>query len=194
MAENDHGKKCWVIGLGRTGTNTMCRCLEILGFPRVAHNPTFEQLAHLDGGADNGVTIFYKYLDYKFPGSKFILTTREIEAWLASMEYIANKNPVLSRDADLQILRRMMVYESVTFEREKFIEAYHRHHDDVRRYFKDRPSDLLEMNIFEGDGWEKIGAFLDLPTPSAPFPHMHQRADNDARTFSVGHVQVPPPE
>ena len=50
-----------------------------------------------------------------------------------------------------------------------------RHHDDVHRYFMNRPDDLLEMNIIDGDGWERLSPFLGLPAPAAPFPHLNQR-------------------
>lgn len=176
---------CWGIGLGRTGTNSFCEALTLLGYDRqrVAHNPPFENLKKLEGGADNGITLFYKYLDYKFPGSKFVLLWRSIEPWLRSTEFISARHPVTSRDEDIPIMRRMMIYETVGFDREKFTAAYHRHHADVRRYFASRPGDLLEMNIVEhNDGWDKLCPFLGLPVPSVPFPYLHARSDADGRT------------
>ena len=167
--------RCWGLGLGRTGTNSLCNALRLLGYERVQHNPPFEALQNLEGGADNGVLIFYKYIDYKFPGSKFVLMLRDLDSWLDSMAYAAEIFPVVSRDEDIKIMRRMTIYEAVGFEREKFIAAYYRHHADVRRYFAGR-SDLLEMSIVEGEGWEKLCPFLGLPTPDDPFPHAHKRA------------------
>lgn len=166
---------CWGIGLGRTGTHSLCQALRILGYASVKHNPTFDQLNRLQGGADNGVILHYKYLDYKFPDSKFILTTRDLDDWLPSMAYIARRHPVLSRDEDTAIYRRMTLYETVAFDLEKFTQAYVRHHADVRRYFAKRPHDLLEMSIVEGEGWEKLCPFLGLPKPDLPFPHLHRR-------------------
>ncbi|MGH6811745.1 MAG: sulfotransferase [Methylocella sp.] len=138
-------------------------------------NPRFEELSLLDGGSDLGVIMHYKYLDYKFPGSKFVLTLRELPAWLPSAKYIADANPVRSRDQDMAILRRMTIYGSVSFDAEKFTAAFHRHHADVRRYFAHRPDDLLEMSIAQGEGWEKLCPFLGLPMPSVPFPHLNWR-------------------
>jgi hypothetical protein len=141
-AHDVHGAKrvpCWGVGLARTGTTSLCEALRLLGYERVAHNPPFERLVELDGGADNGVLLFYKYLDYKFPGSKFILTVRALEPWLESMEWICERCPVVTRANDLAIMRRMSIYESVTFDREKFTAACHRHHADVRRFFANRP-------------------------------------------------------
>jgi hypothetical protein len=170
--------RCWGIGLSRTGTTTFCAALVLLGYRNVRHNPLFEELAGLDGGADSGVLLFYKYLDYKFPGSKFVLTLRSRESWLRSAEYIFGNYPLASRAADVAIMRRMTIYETVAFDRAKFISAYERHVADVRRYFHDRPNDLLEMDIAGGDGWEKLCPFLGLPVPAVPFPHHHARPES----------------
>lgn len=165
----------WDLGLPRTGTTTFCQALKLLGYEKVKHNPQFQKLATLEAASDIGCVIFYKYLDYKHPDSKFVLCTRDLESWLDSVQFICEKYP--STDKDIAILRRMLLYESVTFDREKFTDAYHRHHEDVRRYFRDRPNDLLEMNLIEGDGWEKLCPFLELPIPDAPFPHSNKRSD-----------------
>lgn len=168
--------KAWGIGLGRTGTTSFCESLKLLGYDRVVHNPTFEQLAHIDGAADNGCTVFYKYLDYKYPGSKFVLLTREFDSWIDSAEYIHGHDPI-DRSEDVIIMRRMLLYGTVVFDREKFTEAYYRHHEDVRSYFRNRPDDLLEMSIIEGDGWDVLCPFLDLPVPEAPFGNKNKRID-----------------
>jgi Sulfotransferase domain len=172
---NDARPRCWGIGLGRTGTTSLCEALRILGYVAVGHNPQFEELRSLNGGADNGVTLYYKYLDYKFPDSKFVLTTRALEDWLSSMAYITEQRPLLSREEDVVIYRRMTLYETVTFDRDRFVQAYRRHHADVRRYFRNRPNDLLEMSVVAGDGWEKLCPFLRLPIPRVPFPLLHRR-------------------
>ena len=168
--------RAWGIGLGRTGTTSFCESLRVLGYQNVIHNPTFEQLPHLDGAADNGCTIFYKYLDYKFPDSKFVLLTRDLKSWLSSVEYIHGHDAV-DRSEDLVIMRRMLLYGTISFDKEKFVEAYHRHHDDVRHYFRDRPNDLLEMDIPAGDGWEKLCPFLGLAIPEHPFRDTNKRKD-----------------
>ena len=166
--------RCWGIGLGRTGTNSFCSALQLLGYERVQHNPPFETLRFLEGGADNGVLLFYKYLDFKFPKSKFVLMLRPLESWLESMEHAANLFPVKSNEDDIAIMRRMTLYESVTFDRTRFAAAYYRHHADVRRYFEGRADDLIDMYLTDGDGWEILCPFLGLPIPPHPFPHLHR--------------------
>jgi hypothetical protein len=146
----------------------------VLGYRNVVHNPRFEELRYLDGGADNGVTLFYKYLDHKFPGSRFVLTTRRLEDWLPSMKATTDSRPI-DREQDLSIQRRMLLYDAVAFDAPKFIRGYHRHHEAVREYFRERPGDLLEMDITQGEGWEKLCPFLGLPVPTEPFPRLNTR-------------------
>lgn len=50
------------------------------------------------------------------------------------------------------------------------IEVYEAHNAAVRAYFADRPDDLLEMNLAQGDGSEKLCRFLGVPIPQSPFP------------------------
>ena len=46
--------------------------------------------------------------------------------------------------------------------------------NDIKEYFKDRPGDLLVMNICEGEGWEKLCPFLGVPIPNEPFPNVNK--------------------
>lgn len=170
--------RVWNIGLPRTGTTTFCEALKILGYAKIKHNPRYEHLNDLQAASDAGCILYYKYLDYKYPNSKFVLAQRDLESWLASAEFIYTKYP--ATDKDIAVLRRMHIYESVTFDRDKFIAAYHRHHESVRRYFKARPADLLEMSIVDGEGWGKLCPFLELPIPAETFPHANKQTDNYA--------------
>lgn len=167
--------RVWNIGLPRTGTTTFCEAVKLLGYKKVKHNPRFEHLNDLQAASDAGCVLYYKYLDYKYPNSKFVFSFRDLESWLESAEFIYTKYP--ATDKDIAILRRMHIYESVTFDRQKFRDAYHRHYDDVKRYFQNRPHDLLEMNFIEGDGWARLCPFLEIPIPDVSFPHRNKRTD-----------------
>jgi sulfotransferase family protein len=75
----------WGIGLTRTGTKSLNTALEILGY-KSRHWPTTRSLLYgeLSAATDESVAAVYKYLDFAFPDSKFILTEREETSWLAS--------------------------------------------------------------------------------------------------------------
>ncbi len=55
---------------------------------------------------------------------------------------------------------------------------YAKHHIDVCTWFKDRPADMLVLNVCKGDGWDKLCQFLNLPVPSKEFPKTN--ASNEA--------------
>jgi sulfotransferase family protein len=167
--------KVWGVGLARTGTTTLCQVLQKLGYQRVLHNPHFPQLETADAAADNECALFYRYLDYRFPGSKFILTTRPLENWLKSIKWVLDTYPVRSTDENVPIFRRMTLYGTVIFDERKMSLTYERHHREVRDYFADRPSDLLEIDFSRGDGWEKICPFLGFTIPDEMFPHLNAR-------------------
>ena len=56
----------------------------------------------------------------------------------------------------------------------KVIESY----NIVKEYFRNRPDDLLVMNICGGEGWEVLCLFLNKPIPSVPFPKLNVWASN----------------
>lgn len=169
---------CWGIGLPRTGTKSLVQALEILGYEDVRHNPQFEELAAIRAGSDHGVTIFYKYLDGRYPGSKFVLSTRDLDEWLTSLEWVLDYvrlDKITGPIREVTIMARMQLLETLEFDRDKAIAAYHRHHTDVKRYFADRPDDLLEMRIGDGDGWETLCPFLGVEIPDIAFPRTNER-------------------
>ena len=44
----------------------------------------------------------------------------------------------------------------------------------VTEYFRDRPKDLLVLDVCGGDGWEPLCAFLGLEPPRHAFPHFNR--------------------
>ena len=100
MIESLSRAKVFGIGLNRTGTTTLGKCLKTLGYKHTSCNALtlltckcgdFNRLNTLvnsrDSFEDWPYPLFYKYLDEKFPGSKFILTTRKSpEIWLQSLK------------------------------------------------------------------------------------------------------------
>jgi hypothetical protein len=169
--------RVWGIGVGRNGTKSLCSALLELGYDRVIHEPHFPQLETADAAVGIECALFYRYLDYRFPGSKFILTVRSLREWLESVKYILAKYPIHSREENIPIFRRMTFASTVDYDEAKLTKAYIRHYEEVREYFAGRSSDLLEVDITVEPSWEKLCAFLGLSPPSAPFPHLNRRGN-----------------
>ncbi len=184
--------KIFGIGMSRTGTRSLTAALQVLGFDTV-HYPidedTFGELAHgqydltilknHDGLTDITTVPYYQQFDRAYPHSKFILTVRDRESWLRSCQTHWFNRPALKAGVDyeqqvhfnMRQLLRAAVYGCYNFVPERFSWAYDQHVRNVLEYFKDRPDDLLVLDICGGEGFEKLAPFLDRPVPTEPVPH-----------------------
>ncbi len=171
-------EKCFIIGLSKTGTSSAEAALKVLGYKidkglPMEDKPSIEidwaKLDRIDGGSDTPAAMFYQELSNRYPTAKFILTTRSKQAWLKSCEvHFANE----AIDPILRELREYH-YQSPTFDRQKFSDAYDRHVDGVRQYFKGTDN-LLEVDLIENPRWNELCAFLGEPVPEESFPHKNR--------------------
>jgi hypothetical protein len=167
-------RKVFGIGLGRTGTTSLHHALTQLGF-RCKHYPVVPQifagdfrcLDDCDAVCDNPVVPYYPQWDQCYPQSKFILTIRDVADWIKS-----NRDWYTRRGTPTEYMTkvRIAVFGIYTFDEDRFRHIYDTHVRGVKTYFENRPNDLLVMDICRGDGWEKLCAFLNIPTPDVPFP------------------------
>jgi hypothetical protein len=138
---------------------------------------------------DNPIPMLYQKLDKAYPGSKFILTMLSDEAWLKSAECLFDpcRNPYYDWDKQpFSHLIHEALYGRRTFDKTVFLRRYHCHNDGVMRYFRDRPGDLLSMNMSELTSpacWAKLCLFLNKPVPDVPYPHAHKDVDSSNRHF-----------
>jgi lysyl-tRNA synthetase class I len=132
----------------------------------------FDLVEHFDAFQDNPWPIIYKELDEKYPNSKFILTVRDSESWLVSQvkHFGRKKTPM-----------RKWIYgvgcpkgnETI------YIERFKNHNKEVLEYFKNRPEDLLTMDLAKEGGWEKLCIFLVKNIQTTTFPHENKASDRE---------------
>ncbi len=197
------------IGLTRTGTTSLTSALDILGY-RTFHFPADDAtrervmtlladdgqrlrlpiLERIDVLTDTPVSATFEALDAAYPGSKFILTTRDTRSWLESCDQLwaSWATPYLLEHGDEPLAAYIRaihedLYGGATFDRARFSAAFDGYHERVRSHFRDRPGDLLSIDICSGEGWDPLCRFLNLPHPSARFPWtIHADGDwRDAR-------------
>lgn len=177
------------IGMHKTGTTSLHAAFEILGYDSAhwisapwAKNIWREVrafgrsplLEHHYALCDLPIPALYDKLDKAYPGSKFILTTRPDGKWLNSVQkhFDEHFNPVREgwgRDVFSHRIHNE-IYGRTDFDAETFLAAYKKHNAAVLEYFKDRPNDLLVMNMDKNAGWESLCTFLGKPVPSEPYP------------------------
>lgn len=194
-------------GMPRTGTLSLKTALEQLGFGPCHHMtevfahpeqwPLWERLG--EGGevaweevfgayrscTDAPGVYFWRQLADGYPDAKVILTERDAERWYDSMaatifsprhRQTLQGSPVgaiiakLARrgwpDRDEQV-------RSGPPSREVMIQMFEAHNAAVRREIA--PERLLIYQVAQG--WEPLCAFLGVPVPSTPFPHVNNTDD-----------------
>ena len=174
--------KIFGIGLQRTGTTSLHQAAIQLGLrsapmsTALLHNLRDPLINQYDLFSDNPIPLLYPELDRLYPDSQFILTTRPVEAWLNSVEWLFTVDkptlPLALQQLGDEIHHRL--YGQTTFDREHFRAVWVRYHSKVDAYFADRPDDLLRLDVTNGDGWAQLCPFLGLPIPRTPFPHRNR--------------------
>lgn len=160
--------KIFGIGLSRTGTTSLTQALTVLGLRARHYFFDLDAIEQLDAATDTPIARAYKQLDRAYPGSRFVLTVRDMDDWIASCRNFFDSPPEPGSDEEQLALD---IYGCIGFDEQKFRARYVAHLEGVQEYFANRPSDLLIMNICNGDGYELLCPFIGRPIPSEPFPH-----------------------
>jgi hypothetical protein len=106
----------------------------------------------------------YAALDRDYPGSKFILTVRDVESWVTSRIRHVEHNRALRDDGRPHGDFLDVDVDGWLAEREA-------HHVAVLSHFAGRPDDLLVIDLCAGQGWERLAPFLGWERiPERPFP------------------------
>ncbi|MBT51982.1 MAG: hypothetical protein CMF72_00910 [Mameliella sp.] len=172
-------EKVFCLGFQKTGTTSLQYALSKLGY-RVAgffsaedfetsealRTHTFSQVPVFDAFADNPWCLYFRDFDTMFPGSKFILTTRDPKQWYVSVSKHFGGNETRMRRwiyGDADPLDHKQVY----------IDRLLTHEAAVRDHFAGREGDFMEFNVQQGDGWNELCAFLGKPVPREDFPRLN---------------------
>lgn len=168
--------KVFCIGFHKTGTTSMEKALTMLGYrvtgpngtrdPDIAHKVyelAYALAERYDAFSDNPWPLLYREMDQRYPGSKFILTVRPTDAWLRSVVSHFGERPTPMR-------RWIYGVESVKGNEALYAARYDAHNAAVKEYFRDRPGDLLVLDLSEGENWKKVCGFLGKAIPDVPFP------------------------
>lgn len=181
--------KVFGIGLNKTGTKTLGHSLETLGFKRTSfdlhllediskqrYDRLFNVISSFSAFEDWPYPLVYKEIDINFPGNKFILTKRSSPSkWLQSlMNHSLRTDP--ERGAKSRTLAYGFPYPQIN--PEAHLKIYQDHLDTAREYFRGRDNDFLEVCWEDGDDWNQLCNFLQIPKPSQEFPHMNKSPDS----------------
>lgn len=182
--------KVFCIGFQKTGTTSLHAALTALGYKTAAvvgRDWTADRLRQegarlcietakdFDAAQDMPWPIFFRELDAAYPGSKFILTVRDAEAWFASIA-----NHFGDRPDHMQAFIYGSDAAAPAGNKQRYLEIYAQHEAAVRAHFANRPNDLLVMDLQSGAGWKELCGYLGAAVPATPFP-VRNRSDDRKR-------------
>jgi hypothetical protein len=185
--------KVFCIGFMKTGTTTLNRALSVLGY-RVSHNSwrwlslickedwsgIKSKMDTWDAVEDNPIPLIYKELDQMYPGSKFILTERDPESWYRSVSY--HVGDLTSPMHEWLFGRGKGLPKN---DKNHTLLVYNKHKKHVLDYFKNRPQDLLILDITKIEGWQQLCDFLDEDIPKTDFPHANPTQYNSDKNAGI---------
>lgn len=181
--------KVFCIGFNKTATSSVLQAFRILGLGPAASPKTLPGDQSLTRCALEGdfrplveaarpyrcfkdrpwnVGDCYKAMDQAFPGSRFVLTVRDEDAWWRSVQsWLVNVKPHL-----LQLYFRHLKVGELT--REAFVGGLRRRDAEIRAHFTGRDA-LLELDPSSDHAWADLCGFLGTPVPEGPFPHTNRQ-------------------
>jgi hypothetical protein len=182
------------IGLVKTGTTSLLRALNTLGWPGCNDIPLMDEawatwrknlgmtkiipepfdtlVGKYRAFAQNPVSLNWQKLFMHYPEAKYILTVRDINDVIASMMINVaynrrhpNPEQVAARWKHLNSQQDEQFYEEHARKvQDRFFGASSVSADPVTQ-------SLLVMDISKGDGWDKLCPFLGVDKPDLEFPH-----------------------
>lgn len=177
--------KRFCIGLFKTGTTSYSRAMHRLGLIDLHFPPKYLEQLHQQGvrpwtvrewdSMSNVHELEYPECDHLYPDSQFILTTRDVEGWLKSIEHHmrAPWSPHLQAAFDLRFQHVFGVpCRGNAFDAARFRRVFRQHDQAVRDYFAESDR-LLVLDLDSGeDLMQKLSDFVGtLPA----YPHVNKR-------------------
>jgi GT2 family glycosyltransferase/glycosyltransferase involved in cell wall biosynthesis len=175
------------IGLNKTGTTSLHQALRVLGYDSLHWGgpalrrfietslaegaPLLSRLdPHLDAFSDIQVlSEHYELLDTQYPGSRFVLTVRPLDDWIASRRRHVETNR-RRKEAGTYHGRFLEVDEPA------WREHWTRHVEGAREYFAGR-DDFLELDLIASPDWRPLCDLLGRPRPTIDFPWANRGDD-----------------
>lgn len=176
------------IGLNKTGTSSLGKALEILGFRKhkgcdweLTRQWSENEISRILEVANENNNfedwpwpLVYKEVFTKFPDSKFILTLRDSpDSWYKSLCKHA------LRTGPTEFRKRIYGYYMPHDFRDEHIQFYNEHKKQVISFFNEHaPENLLVISFSDGGNWNKLCKFLDVEIPKKRFPVVNKSNNN----------------
>jgi len=118
-----------------------------------------------DAFSDIGpITQNFEEFDRWYPGSLFIYTDRDEDAWVRSRKHHVVRN--IEKQRKGEYVGRFTEVDEPRWRADR-----RAHRERVMEYFRNRGDEFLVLRVCDGEGMDKLGPFLDIPEDTISFPH-----------------------
>ncbi len=188
--------KIFGIGWHRTGTTSLCKALEMLGY-QTAHylyelyDPQTHTICNwstintYDAVVDFPIPLVVDKLLTIYPKAKYILTTRNSQEWLKSVQFhfeVGNRpdpmrngksvwDETSKTDYNHQI--HELAYGIRHFDEEVFLKRFLDYEKQVFALFENRRHQLLALDLKRDMNWTTLCSFLETEIPKLAFPNLN---------------------
>lgn len=186
------------LGLFRTGTNSLKKGLEILGYKNCHHffefsdHPEQEEFInklckkekvnlknlykYYDCAADVPTALFVEEVFSQYPNALYVANTRETDSWYASCLETVFFEPCASKP-HIECLNEYIwkdYFNDKFGEKEHAIKRFNEHYELIRQTI---PKNQLLDNYNVKDGWEPLCGFLGKVIPKCTFPNSNSASE-----------------
>lgn len=201
------------IGFSKTGTTSLEKALDILGFSvcnghyknnysnylmGLFANGDIERILTFMNGFDAfadapwGGSDLYRHIERRFPDTRFILTTRNTDDWVESL-----KNMILDGDPNPETALASFYksgaygfcdYFRTVFERDSLVNGDEHLRSVYERFNNDALRHFAQRDEFlhfelDHASWPTLCTFLGKPVPSVDFPRLNVRQETRVETY-----------
>lgn len=183
--KNRNKNKVFIIGFHKTGTSSMGKAFQMLGyrvcgsikeamdFNKIDQDPReyiFSEALKLtpkyDCFQDTPWFMFYKELYEIYPDAYFVLTVRPEKDWIRSvLNHFGNRD-------NSPYHEWIYGHKDPRSNEETYLKKYQNHNNSVKSFFKNN-SKFIVFNLKEDDKWTKLCAFLGGAEPKVSFPYVN---------------------
>lgn len=136
---------------------------------------------------------YYKILLEKYPEAKVILTKRDFDKWYESTHKTIWKSANKSFIERINLFRRKLfnknlrqIFKCIYFMRRVYLNNQFENNfnskDHAKKVFFKHIEDVInhvpeeQLLVYDvSQGWDPLCAFLNLPVPTQPFPHLNKK-------------------
>lgn len=189
----DIDRKVFVIGLSRTGTNSLSSALKeysLSGFhwngPNGKPILDWDEIEGHQFASDTPVSFIFESLYYAYPDAYFIYTTREVKSWVKSMEnhfkwangfegfqeLTFRRKPTPNKLINLPLWA--VIHRNLYANADSWEDAYNKFDRRVKKFFSSQEGSnllMLDVGLTDEEKWNRLSEFLRCDfVPLKPFP------------------------